>query len=334
MSGAPVRIGLKVLVVVLTLGLFAAPLAAQTQASGKVPRVGYVFSRVSSADQRVWDAARQGLRELGYVEGQNITVEVRWAEGRSERLPDLVAELVRLKVDVLVVGGTPAALAAKNATRTIPIVFLGVGDPVGSGLVASLARPGSNLTGLSLLNPGVSGKRLELLKECLPGISRVAVLTNPGNPIHAVYWRETLTAAQTLGLQLQPMKVRAPEDFDEAFRAAISGRASALVAFDDPLTVAHRARLVALAARYRLPSMYGFREFPDVGGLLSYGPNLLDQYVRTATYVDRIFKGARPADLPVEQPTKFELIINRRTAETLGLAIPPSVLVRADQVIE
>jgi putative ABC transport system substrate-binding protein len=326
-------VGLGVLRIVLALSLFGA-LAAQAQAPGKVPRVGYVFARVSSGDQHLWDTARQGLRELGYVDGENIALEVRWAEGRSERLPELVAELVRLKVDVLVVTGTPATLAAKNATRTIPIVFLGVGDPVRSGLVASLARPGSNLTGLSLLNPEVSGKRLELLKESLPNISRVAVLTNPGNPVHDVYWKETQTAAQTLGLQLQPIKVQAPEDFDAAFRAAARGRPHALLAFDDPLTMAYRARLVALAAKYRLPTMYGFREFPDVGGLLSYGPNLLDQYRRTATYVDRVLKGSRAADLPVEQPTKFELVINRRTAQALGLAIPPSVLARADQVIE
>ena len=334
MTRALVRIGLGVITVVLTLGLFAAPLPAQAQAPGKVARVGYVFARVSSADQRLWDTARQGLRELGYVEGQNITLEVRWAEGRTERLPELVAELVRSKVDVLVVATTPGALAAKNATRTIPIVFVSVGDPVGNGLVASLARPGANLTGLGLLNPEISGKRLELLKESLPSISRVAVLTNPGNPVHAVFWTETHTAAQTLGLKLQPISVRGPEDFDEAFRAAARGRADALLAFDDALTAGYRARLVALAAKYRLPTMYGFREFPDAGGLLSYGPNLLDQYRRTATYVDRILRGTRPSDLPVEQPTKFELVINRRTAQGLGLVIPPSVLARADQVIE
>jgi len=346
-SRALVRIGLGVITVVLTLGLFAAPLAAQAQAPGKVARVGYVFARVSSADQRLWDAARQGLRELGYVEGQNITLEVRWADGQSELLPEIVAEVVRSKVDVLVVATTPGALAAKNATRTIPIVFVSVGDPVGNGLVASLARPGANLTGLGLLNPEISGKRLELLKptpgwvmrrgasgESLPSISRVAVLTNPGNPVHAVFWRETHTAAQTLGLQLQPIGVRSPEDFDEAFWAAARGRANALLAFDDALTAGYRARLVALAAKYRLPAMYGFREFPEAGGLLSYGPNLLDQYRRTATYVDRILRGTRPSDLPVEQPTKFELVINRRTAQGLGLVIPPSVLARADQVIE
>jgi putative ABC transport system substrate-binding protein len=318
----------------LTLSLFAAPFTAQAQAPGKVPRVGYVFARVSSADQRLWDAARQGLRELGYVEGQNITLEVRWAEGRTERLPELVAELVRSKVDVLVVATTPAALAAKNATRTIPVVFVAVGEAVEGGLVASLARPGGNLTGLTLLNTEVSAKRLELLKEILPRISRVAVLTNPGNPIHTMFWRQTLTAARTLGLQLQPIQVRAPEDFEEAFQTATSGHADALLAFDDSLTVGYRTRLVALAAKHRLPTMYGLREFPDSGGLVSYGPNFPDQYRRTGTYVDRILKGARPADLPVEQPTKFELVINRRTAQTLGLAIPPSVLARADQVLE
>jgi putative ABC transport system substrate-binding protein len=314
--------------------VLAAPPAAEAQAPGKVPRVGYVFARVSSADQRLWDAARQGLRELGYVEGQNIALEVRWAEGRTERLPDLVAELVRFKVDILVVATTPGALAAKKATRTIPVVFVGVGEAVEGGLVASLARPGGNLTGLTVLNPEISGKRLELLKESLPSISRVAVLTNPGNPIHTIFWRETRTAAQTLGLQLQPIKVRAPEDFDEALRAATSGRADALLAFDDPLTVGYRARLVALAAKYRLPTMYGLREFPDAGGLLSYGPNFPDQYRRTAIYVDRILKGARPADLAIEQPTKFELVINRKTAKTLGVTIPPSLLLRADEVIE
>jgi putative ABC transport system substrate-binding protein len=314
--------------------LIVAPLAAEAQAPGKIPRVGYVFARVSSADQRLWDEARQGLRELGYVEGQNITLEIRWAEGRSERLPELVAELVRVKVDILVVATTPGALAAKNETRTIPIVFVAVADPVRSGLVAGLARPGGNLTGLSLLNPEISGKRLELLKESLPSISRVAALTNPGNPSHAIFWRETHTAAQTLGLQLQQIRVRAPEDFDEAFRAAARGRADALLAFDDPLTAGHRARLVALAAKYRLPTMYGLREFSDAGGLLSYGPNLLDQYRRTAPYVDKILKGANPADLPIEQPTKFELVINLKTAKALGLKIPQSLLLRADQVIE
>jgi putative ABC transport system substrate-binding protein len=277
---------------------------------------------------------RQGLRQLGYLEGQNIALEVRWAEGRYERLRPLVAELVRLKVDVLVVGTTPGALAAKSATRTIPIVMYAVGDPVGSGLMASLAHPGGNLTGLSLFNKEISGKRLEFLKESLPSISRVAVLTNPGNPIHAVFWKETQAAPQELGLQLQAIKIDGPEDFDDAFTAAARGRSDALLVFDDSLTLGYRTRLVALAVKHRLPTMYGLREFPDAGGLMSYGPSNFEMYRRTATYVDKILKGAKPADLPVEQPTKFELIINLKTAKSLGLTIPPSLLARADQVIE
>jgi putative ABC transport system substrate-binding protein len=268
------------------------------------------------------------------VEGETVALEARWAEGRYERFPELVAEMVRLKVDVLVVATTPGALAAKKATQTIPVVMVGVGDPVGSGLVASLARPGGNLTGLSLLNPELHGKRLQLLKEVLPKVSRVAVLTNPGNPIHAVFWQETKGAAKKLGVQLQSLEVRGPEDFEEAFRAAARGRAGALHALDDGLTLGYRTWIVALAAKARLPAMYGFREFPDVGGLMSYGPNWPDQWRRTATYVDKILKGAKPADLPVEQPTRFELVINMKTAKALKLTIPPSVLVRADHMIQ
>ena len=316
------------------LGLLGAPLRVQAQGSGKIPRVGYTFARVSSEDQPVWDVMRQGLRELGYVEGQNIALEVRWAEGRYERLPELVAELIRLEVDVLVVGTTPGALAAKSATRTIPVVMYAVGDPVGSGLVTSLAHPGGNLTGLSLFNKEVSGKRLEILKQSLPSISRVAVLRNPRNPIHAVFWKETQAAARTLGLQLQAINIYGPEDFDEAFAAAVRGHADGLLGFDDSLTLGYRTRLVALAAKRRLPTMFGLREFPDAGGLMSYGPSNFDMYRRTAIYVDKILKGAKPADLPVEQPEKFELVINLKTARTLGLSIPPSLLARADQVIE
>jgi putative tryptophan/tyrosine transport system substrate-binding protein len=318
----------------LMLALIAAPLSAHAQEPGKIPRIGYVFARVSSEDQHIWEAARQGLRDLGYVEGQNIALEVRWAEGRYERLPALIAELVRLKVDVLVVGTTPGALAAKRATRTIPVVMYAVGDPVGSGLVASLSRPGGNLTGLSLFNKEVSGKRLELLKETLPGISRVAVLTNPGNPVHAAFWTETQSAAHVLGLQLQAIEVRRPEDFDPAVAAATRDRAEALLVFDDSLTLGYRTRLVALAAARRLPTMYGLREFADAGGLLSYGPSNLAMYRRTATFVDKVLKGAKPADLPVEQPTTFELVVNLKAAKALGLRFPPSVLARADQIIE
>jgi putative ABC transport system substrate-binding protein len=322
-----------VLTFLLTIALLAAPRAAEAQGPAKVPRIGYAFARVASEDEHLWAAARQGLRELGYVEGRNIALEVRWAEGHYERLPALVAELISLKIDVLVVATTPGALAAKNATRTIPIVMVATGDPVAGDLVASLARPGGNVTGLSLQNPAVHGKRLELLKESLPGISRVAVLTNPGNPIHTVFWRETQAAAQALGLQLLPLKVRMPEDFDTALATATQRHAEALLAFDDSLTVGYRARLVQLVAKRRLPAMYGFRDFAEAGGLLSYGVNLPDQYRRTAAFVDKILKGAKPADLPVEQPTKFELVINAKAAKALGLSIPPSVLARADGII-
>ncbi len=318
------------LIAALVLGL---PVSSTAQTPPKIPRVGYVLSGTSTEYRRLFEAARQGLRELGYVEEQTIALEVRWAEGRYERLPELVAEMVRLKVDVMVVVTTPAALAAKKATTTIPIVMVAVGDPVGSGLVASLARPGGNLTGLSLLNPELHGKRLQFLKEVLPKVSRVAVLTSPGNPIHAVFWRETQEAARKLRVQLQPLELRGPEDLEGAFRAATRGRAGALLAFDDVLTTGHRSRIVALAARSRLPAMYGFREFPDAGGLMSYGTNLREQYQRTAVYVDKILKGAKPADLPVEQPTRIELVVNLKTAKTLGLTIPQSILIRAEQVI-
>jgi putative ABC transport system substrate-binding protein len=280
------------------------------------------------------EAARQGLRELGYVEGETIALEVRWAEGRYEQMPELVADLVRLKVNVIVVGGTPAALAAKKATQTIPVVMVGPGDPVESGLVGSLARPGGNLTGLSLLTPEISGKRLQLLKEVVPKVSRIAVLRNPSHPIHAVLWQETQSAARKLGMQLQALEVRGPEDFDETFRAATRGRAGALLAFDDGLTLGYRTWIVALAAKARLPAIYGFREFPDVGGLMSYGANFPELFRRAATFVDKILKGAKPADLPVEQPTRFELVINLKTAKALKLTIPQSVLIRADQVIQ
>jgi putative ABC transport system substrate-binding protein len=278
-------------------------------------------------------AVREGFRNLGYVEGQTIILEVRWAEGRYERLPALATELVQLSVDVLVAFTTPGALAAKSATSKIPVVMVMVGDPVGSGLVASLARPGGNLTGLSLLNPELHGKRLELLRDILPRVSRVAILTNPGNPIHAVFWKETQAAAQALALQLQLVEVRGPEDFAGAFAAAVGGHAGAIIAFDDPLTLGYSTQIVALAAKNRLPVIYGFREFPDVGGLMSYGANRRDLYRHSTVFVDKILKGSKPADLPVEQPTKFELVINLKTAKQIGVTIPPNVLARADQVI-
>jgi ABC-type uncharacterized transport system substrate-binding protein len=316
----------------LSVMLIALAFPAEAQ-QPRVPQVGYVFATTSSESPDLLRAIREGLRELGYMEGRSIALEVRWAEGRYERIPALVAELVHLKVDILVVAATPGALAAKSATSTIPVVMVAVGDPVGSGLVASLARPGGNLTGLSLLNPELHGKRLELLKDILPRISRVATFTNPGNPSHELFWKETQVAAKALALQLQPVEVRGPEDFAGAFGAAAGSHAGAIIAFDDPLTLGYSTQIVALAAKHRLPVIYGFREFPEVGGLMSYGANRRDLYRRTTVFVDKILKGAKPADLPVEQPTKFEFIINLKAAKQIGLTIPPNVLVRADKVI-
>src|SRR5258707_1121229 len=309
------------------------PLAAGAQTPPKIPRVGYIAGSSTTGVGHIVGAFRQRLRELGYVEGQTIALEVRYAEGRMERIPELVAELVGLKMDVLVAPTSQAALAAKKATGTIPIVMVGA-DPVGLGLVASLARPGGNVTGLSYFNEAIIAKRVQLLKECVPGLAQIAVLRNPSVAVHATFWQETEVAARTLGVALQPLDVRGPEDFEAAFAAATRGNAHALVAFDDPLTVAYRPRIVALAASSRLPAMYGFREFPDEGGLMSYGASFVDLLRRAATFVDKILKGAKPADLPIEQPTKFELVINRKTANALGLTVPPTLLAQADEVIE
>src|SRR2546427_11099593 len=315
----------------LALALALAPLVAEAQPAEKLARIGYL-SLVSAADTP--KALLQGLRELGYVEGQNLVIEYRYAEGKAERLPDLAAELVSLKVDIIVAGGTPPPLAAKRATTTIPIVMTSAGDPVGSGLVASLAKPGGNVTGLSTFTRDLAAKRLQLLKEVVPVISRVAVLWNAANPYAVLNMRETEAAAQTLGVQVQSLEVRGPDDFENALPAAIRGRAGALIVVDDPLTFAYRMRIADFAARNRLPAMYGFREFAEAGGLTAFGANLADLYRRAATYVDKILKGAKPADLPVEQPTKFELVINMKIANALGLTIPQSVLVRADEIIQ
>jgi putative ABC transport system substrate-binding protein len=306
------------------------PILAGAQTPRKIPRIGYVAGASTAFAGRMAAALRQGLSELGYIDGQTIALEVRMAEGRSERIPELVTELIGLGVDVLVAGASVAALAAKKATSTIPIVMIAT-DPVGLGLVASLARPGGNVTGLSFFNEAVLAKRLEMLKELL---ARVAVLRNPGVAAHAVFWRETEAAAGKLGLALQALDVRGPNDFEAAFAAATQDNAQALVALDDGLTIAYKTRIVALAASGHLPAIYGLREFPDDGGLMSYGPSFVDLLRRSATYVDKILKGAKPADLPVEQPTKFELVINRKTANALGLTVPPTLLALADELIE
>jgi putative tryptophan/tyrosine transport system substrate-binding protein len=285
------------------------------------------------ASKHLVEAFRQALRELGYVEGQTIVLELRWFEGRPERAPQLVAELVGLKVDVLVAATGPAAVAAKNATQTVPIV-MSANDPVGLGLVGSLSRPGGNVTGLSYFSEEIIAKRLELLKELVAGLARVGVLRNPLVPGHRILWKETEVAAQRLGVALEPIEVRGPEDFEAAFATAKQRNAQALLVFDDASTYAYRSRITALGASSRLPAMYGTREFPDAGGLMSYGPSLVFLYRGFATFVDKILKGAKPADLPVEQPTKFELVVNVGVAKALGLTVPPSLLARADEVIE
>jgi putative ABC transport system substrate-binding protein len=274
------------------------------------------------------------LRELGYVEGRNIAIELRSAEGEVDRLPRLAAGLVEMKVDVMLASGTAVTQAIKQTATATPVVFVGVGDPVGTGFVGSLARPGGNLTGLASIGPELSGKRLELLKETLPTLSRVAVLWQPADPLNAAYLRETQAAARSLGVALQLLGVHAPDEFDRAFAAMTRERAQALMLLAGPLLNAHQRRLANLAVKARLPAMHSFRDFVDAGGLLSYAANLPDMFRRASTYVEKILKGAKPADLPVEQPTRFELVINLKTAKALGLTIPQSVLFRADQVIQ
>jgi len=309
------------------------PLAAFAQTQPKIPRVGFVWVSSRTANKHYIEVFRQALRELGYVEGQTIVLELRWAEGRAERLPELVAELVGLKVDVLMAASGPAALAAKKATQTIPIVMMAI-DPVGLGLIGSLSRPGGNVTGLSYLTEDIIAKQLELLKELVPGLARVGVLRNPLSPGDPIFWKETEVAAQRLGVALEALVVRGPEDFEAAFATAKQRNAQALLDIDDLVTIPYRSRIAALAASSRLPAMYGYREYADAGGLMSYGPSLVHLYRRVATFVDKILKGAKPADLPVEQPTTFELVINVKVAKALGLTVPPSLLARADELIE
>jgi putative tryptophan/tyrosine transport system substrate-binding protein len=320
------------LLVTLAFGLLVVPLEADAQHGRNLPQIGLLITGPWAARSHLVEAFRQGLRELGYVEGQNIALVWRSAEGISERLPDLAAELVRLPVDIIVAIAAPAAQAAKLSTHTVPIVML-AGDALGSGLVASLARPGGNITGLSLMSPDHVRKRFELLKEVVPGLARVAVLWNPANPAKGPEWREMQVAARASGVRLDSREVRAFEDVERAFAAMMQERPDALIVTEDPLTVTHRTEIVAFAAKARLLAIYTFREFTDAGGLMAYGPNQLDHWRRLAVYVDKILKGAKPADLPVEQPTTFELVINLKTAQALGLTIPPTLLFQADEVI-
>jgi putative ABC transport system substrate-binding protein len=315
----------------LTTVLLATVSSAEAQQAKKIPRLG-VLTLASAAFQR--DAFLRGLSELGYVEGKNITIDYRSAEGKLDRLPDFAADLVRLKVDVIVTQGTPAAVAAKNATTTIPIVMTGNSDPVATGLVASLARPGGNITGITIMNEETAGRRLELLKETAAKVSRVAVLGNSANPGAALVFKQTQAAAQDLGLQLQSLDVQNVDDLEGAFKTATRGGATALVLVASIPISTHLRQVADLAVKNRLASIYDRSDFVEAGGLMSYGPSTPDMHRRAATYVDKILKGTKPADLPVERPTKFELVINLKTAKQISLTIPQSVLYRADRVIK
>ncbi len=318
-------------------GVLAAPLVAAAQPAGKVYRVG-ILGNVPLTDPegaRLWGTFVQGLRELGYVEGQNLTIEHRSSEGQYERVHALAEALVRLKVDVIVVPAGPSAVAARRVTRTIPIVAASLGgDPTRSGLVASFARPGGNVTGLSFAGPELGGKQVELLRDVVPGLSRVAVLMNLSSDIHSAWLREAKAAGRSFRIQVQGLDSRRPDELDGAFAAMTRQRAGALLVLADGMFLLHRARLATLAAKRRIPAMYGLREHVDAGGLVFYGPSLRESFRRAATYVDKILKGASPGELPVEQPHKFELVINLKTARALALSIPPALLQRADEVIE
>ncbi len=321
------------LIVALTLGTLVAPLAANAQPAAKVPRIGVLHSGTATAVAQNVEAFKQGLRERGYVEGQNVVVERRFGESVPERIAEVAAELVRLKVDVIVTATDAAIAAVKRQTQTIPIVMVNSADPVGTGFVASLAQPGGNVTGITSISPELSAKRLELLKEVVPGLSRVAIMWDPDVRGALFDYKETQSAARSLRLQLQSVEVSRVDEFDRAFAAMLTGRAEAFVV-SSPFAFEIRKQLASLAQKHRLPSMYAQREFVDAGGLIAYGPNLAQQWRRAATYVDKILKGANPGELPVEQPTEFELIVNLKTAKALGMTMPPSLLRRADAVLQ
>jgi putative ABC transport system substrate-binding protein len=316
-------------------GLLGAPLAAEAQQAGsRTVTIGYLGNSSPSLESKQVDAFREGLRQLGYVEGQNLVIKYLWAEGQQERFAVLAAELVRLKPHVLFTAGTQSTLAAKLATQSIPIVTALAGDPVASGLVSSLAKPGGNVTGYATVNEELDGKRLEILKQVVPRLSRIAVLLNPANPFTTIAWKGTRSAAEALGVKLQPVEVRGPNDFDRALATIKAARPQGLMIVADRLLFTYRASIVRFMAENRLPGMFPFKEFAQDGGLMTYGPDTTDMYRLAATYVAKILGGAKPADLPMEQPTKFELVINLKTAKALGLTIPPSLLQRADEVIQ
>jgi len=321
------------LTVVVILALLAASLAAEAQPSKKV-RIGYLSGNPPSDTKDAFDAFQTKLHALGYIEGQNLLFEARYADGRYERLPQLAADLVRLKVDVIFAYGTPGSLAAKNATRVIPIVFAPVSDPVLAGLVATLTRPGGNVTGVTLNNPELSAKRVSLLKEAVPAASRVVVLANPDFAPSPSLVAETRRGARVLGMQIQVLEIRQPQELAKAFGTMAAGKTHAVVILPDPMFIAERRRIVELAATSRISAMYHLRQFVEAGGLMSYGADYVEAFQQGALLVDKILKGAKPADLPVEQPWRFPLVINLKTAKALGITVPPALYARADEVIE
>ena len=322
------------LAVVLTLSLTRAPLAAEAQQAGRTATIGYLGNSSPTLESNLVQAFREGLRRLGYVEGQNLVIKYVWAEGQQERYAVLARELVRLKPDVILAAGTPGTLAAKQATQSIPIVTAVAGEPVAAGLVSSIAKPGGNVTGLATLAPELEGKRLELFKVAVPKLSRVVALLNPANPFTTIAWKAAQPAAEALGVKLQPVEARSPNDLDHALATIRAARPDGLIVLPDRLLLAYRESIVQFTTKNRLPSMFPFRDFAEEGGLMAYGPDYTDMFRRAATFVDKILKGAKPADLPVEQPTKFELVINLKTAKALSLTIPQPLLLRADEVIQ
>jgi len=321
--------------ITLLSGIVAAwPLAARAQQPAKIPRIGFLGNSTATMEANLIGPLRDGLRELGYEEGRNVIIEFRWADGKYDQFPALVAELLAAKVDVIMTSGTPATLAIKKATSTVPLVFIAVGDPVGTGVVPNLGRPGGNITGLSSIAPDLEGKRLELLREVVPKLSHVAFFLNPANAFHTASMRQARVAAQSLGIKLQPMEVNKSEQLDGAFASIVKEKPDALLILADRIFLHNRKRMMEFAIQQRLPSVNAYRELVEAGGLISYGPSYEDMHRRAAVYVDKILKGTKPADLPIEQPTKFTLLINLKTAKTLGLTVPPTLVARADELIE
>jgi putative tryptophan/tyrosine transport system substrate-binding protein len=324
----------KIVIGLLTAVLLTTVSFANAQQKGKIPRIGFLGNSTAELEANLIEPFREGLRDLGYVEGKNIVLEWRWAEGKYERFPALIAELIAAKVDVIVTAGTPATIALKNATTTLPLVMIAVGDPVGTGLIASLAHPGGNLTGLTSISPELEGKRIELLREVIPKLSHIAVMWNPKNAYHVIENKEVKGVAAAIRMKVLYLGVEAEGQLDNAFAQIVKEQPAALLVLADRVFLHNRARIMDFTVQHRLPGIYAYLELVEAGGLMSYGPSYADMHRRAATYVDKILKGTKPADLPVERPAKFELVINLKAAKQIGVAIPPNVLARADKVIK